>query len=238
MSRRNADRLAIVVTVEHGGSRVPARYRPLFAGHDAVLRGHRGRDPGALVMGRELAARFRAPLIASTTTRLLVDLNRSPGHPRLFSEFTLPLPQPERERVFAQHWRPYRDEVERRIAGWVRKGRRVLHVSSHSFTPMLDGEVRTADIGLLYDPRRTAERAFARRWREALRDLDPRLRIRMNYPYAGRADGLTRDLRHRFPAGRYLGLEIEVNQRFASTGGRAWAALRRTVLASLEVALR
>ena len=28
----------------------------------------------------------------------------------------------------------------------------MIHVSSHSFTPELDGKVRRADVGLLYDP--------------------------------------------------------------------------------------
>ena len=32
------------------------------------------------------------------------------------------------------------------------RGRRVIHISSHSFTPELNGKVRRADVGLLYDP--------------------------------------------------------------------------------------
>jgi hypothetical protein len=44
--------------------------------------------PAALVLGRSAAAAFAAPLVASTVSRLLFDLNRSVGHPRLHSEAT------------------------------------------------------------------------------------------------------------------------------------------------------
>ena len=38
--------------------------------------------------------------------------------------------------------------------------KQVLHVAVHSFTPVLHGERRNADVGLLYDPARPRERAF------------------------------------------------------------------------------
>ena len=72
-----------VITCEHGGNRIPAPYRDLFHTHQALLDSHRGYDPGALIMARALATAFAAPLVTSTVSRLLVDLNRSVGHPRL-----------------------------------------------------------------------------------------------------------------------------------------------------------
>ena len=76
----------LVITCEHGGNRIPRPYRDLFQAHQALLDTHRGFDPGALIMARELATAFAAPLVASTVSRLLVDLNRSIGHPRLHYE--------------------------------------------------------------------------------------------------------------------------------------------------------
>jgi predicted N-formylglutamate amidohydrolase len=225
---------AVLVTCEHGGNRVPRRYRWLFSGQEPLLGTHRALDIGALATARELAARLEAPLLYSTTTRLLVDLNRSVGHPRLFSEASRVLPREERERLLQACYLPYRREVE----AWIATQRRpVLHVSSHSFTPVLDGEHREADIGLLYDPRRARERAVAARWKSAIRRLDPGLRVRFNYPYAGRADGLTTALRRRFPDARYAGIELEVNQRHPLSGGRTWLRLRRTVAEALAHAL-
>src|SRR5690348_7421737 len=75
-----------MVTCEHGGNRIPPRYRALFIGYEALLQTHRGLDPGALTLARELAAALHAPLVASVTSRLLVDLNRSSGHPQLYSQ--------------------------------------------------------------------------------------------------------------------------------------------------------
>ena len=73
----------VIITCEHGGNRIPAPYRPLFRGMQAQLATHRGFDHGALVMARALAAAFKAPLISACVSRLLIDLNRSIGHPRL-----------------------------------------------------------------------------------------------------------------------------------------------------------
>jgi predicted N-formylglutamate amidohydrolase len=225
---------AVLVTCEHGGQRVPRRYQPLFAGRPDWAGTHRALDIGALATARELAARLEAPLLYSTTTRLLVDLNRSVGHPRLFSEVSRALPREERERILQAYYVPYRREVE----AWVASQRRpVLHVSSHSFTPVLGREAREADIGLLYDPRRARERALAARWKSAILEREPGLRVRFNYPYAGRADGLTTALRRRFPDARYAGIELEINQRYPLSGGKTWLRLRRTVAASLAHAL-
>ena len=229
--------LALIITSEHGGNRVPGEYRRLFRGQQALLQTHRGHDPGSLQMARDLARHFKAPLVYSTVTRLLVELNRSRAHPRLFSAATRDLPRAERERIVERYYLPYRHEVERRIAHAIDSGRRVVHISSHSFTPVLDGELRNADIGLLYDPARPGERALARRWRRTLRERDGNLRVRFNYPYSGKADGLTTHLRKVFAPERYVGMELELNQRFPLAGGRDWGRLRRIVLGSLEDAL-
>jgi predicted N-formylglutamate amidohydrolase len=235
MARR--PQVFLLVTCEHGGNRVPSRWRSLFTGGAALLASHRGLDIGSLAMAGRIAAAFGAPLIASRTTRLLVDLNRSIGHPRLFSAVTRPLPRAERDRILARHYEPYRREVESSIARHVTAGRRVLHVSSHSFTPELDGEVRNADVGLLYDPSRRTERRFCDEWHAALAAADPALRVRRNYPYPGKADGLTTHLRRLFPGNRYLGIELEVNQRHPLAGGTSWRRLQRSVIAALAEAL-
>ena len=228
---------ALIITSEHGGNRVPGEYRRLFRAQRALLQSHRGYDPGSLQMARDLAGHFKAPLVYSTVTRLLVELNRSVGHPRLFSETTRCLPQAERDKLVELYYLPYRGEVERRIARTIASGRRVVHISSHSFTPVLDGEPRNADIGLLYDPARPGERTLARCWRRTLRQRDETLRVRFNYPYSGKTDGLTTYLRRVFAPQHYVGIELEVNQRFPLAGGRAWGRLRRIVIGSLENAL-
>ncbi|MDQ6681569.1 MAG: N-formylglutamate amidohydrolase [Pseudomonadota bacterium] len=216
---------------------MPPQYRSLFAGQRDVLRTHRGWDPGALTLAEELAAALGAPIFASTTTRLLIDLNRSIGTPRLYSEYTRPLPLAARRRVVAEHYRPHREPIEAWVGAVLAAGQPVVHIASHSFTPELDGQVRNADVGLLYDPKRPAEVALSNRWLAALGSLRPDLRLRRNYPYLGDSDGLTYRFRRTFPAEAYLGIELEVNQQFVLRGGAPWPKLRAALTESLQAAL-
>ena len=227
----------LVITCEHGDREVPRAYAALFSGRDSLLATHRGWDAGALELGRELAAAFGAPLYAATTTRLLVDLNRSIGHRQLFSEITRPLSPARRLEIVDRHYRPHRLEIESEIARRIASGRRVIHVASHSFTPTLDGTPRQADVAWLYDPRRHGEVVFAQAWLRALAKLAPELRLRRNYPYQGRADGLTASLRKLYPDAAYVGIELEVNQRFVDPRGAAWDRLRTMLVDSLKLAL-
>ena len=212
---------SFLITCEHGGNRVPAAYRGLFRGRRALLDSHRGYDAGALVMAKTLARSFQAPLVTSTVSRLLIDLNRSIGHPQLFSLAMRSAPATLRAKIVEQHYRPYRVEVERLVRQSASRGRRVIHVSSHSFTPELDGELRLADVGLLYHPGRHGEAELCTRWKAAIAAFAPELRVRRNYPYAGRADGLTSHLRLRFPSSAYVGIELEINQSIVLAAGRA-----------------
>jgi predicted N-formylglutamate amidohydrolase len=227
---------AFLITCEHGGNRIPARYRQLFRGRRALLDSHRGYDPGALVMAKALAAAFEAPLVISTVSRLLIDLNRSIGHSKLFSAATRAASAELRATIVGQHYRPYRAEVERLVGQAVARRRRVIHISSHSFTPVLDGKVRSADVGLLYHPGRQGEALLCASWKAALAAAAPELRVRRNYPYAGRGDGLTSHLRRRFPPGAYVGIELEINQRIVVKAGRRWTSLRRLLIDSLRAA--
>jgi predicted N-formylglutamate amidohydrolase len=228
---------AFVITCEHGGNRIPARYLPLFRRRRTLLDSHRGYDPGALVMARTLASAFGAPLVISTVSRLLIDLNRSIGHARLFSEVTRNLPADARSQIVERYYRPHRVQVEGLVTQAVSCGRRVTHISSHSFTPVLNGIVRGADVGLLYDPARHRETTLCACWKAALAATEPRLRVRRNYPYAGKGDGLTAHLRRTFPPESYVGVELEVNQRLVFAGGHSWTALRRALIDSLRAAV-
>lgn len=225
-----------LITCEHGGNQIPVPYRKLFRGRQALLDSHRGYDPGALVMAQALAAAFSAPLVTSTVSRLLIDLNRSLDHPQLLSAATHGVPAQLRAKIIDQHYRPYREEVERIVRQSVSRGRRVTHISSHSFTPVLDGKVRVADVGLLYHPGRDGEAALCARWKAALATSAPQVRVRRNYPYAGKDDGLTSHLRLCFPPNAYLGVELEVNQEIIFAAGRRWKALRGVLIDSLRAA--
>ena len=227
----------IVVTCEHGGNRIPPEYAGLFRGWHHALLSHRGYDAGALAMARDLASVLRAPLVASTVTRLLIDLNRSLSNPAAWSEATRWLSPAEKQRLVREHYAPHHRRVAAIVGTAVASGHRVIHLASHSFTPVLDGQARRADVGLLYDPARRGEATLARRWKAAFAEQAPRLRVRRNYPYAGKGDGLTRCLRRRFSPARYVGIELELNQSFVQRNGKPWRDLRACVAATLQTAL-
>ncbi|MGZ8208909.1 MAG: N-formylglutamate amidohydrolase [Burkholderiales bacterium] len=229
--------MKLLLTCEHGGNRVPQRYRPLFRLHRHVLESHRGYDAGALAYARDFAKAFDAPLVYSTTTRLLVELNRSTRHPALFSSIARTLGDDERERVLANYYRPYRTRIESQVAEAHRRRDRLVHISCHSFTPKLNGEVRNADIGLLYDPRRANEVHLCRVWQEILKSVAPQLHVRRNYPYRGTDDGLTTYLRSCFEGRTYCGIEVEVNQKHALREAASWRAFRRMLVESLRKTL-
>lgn len=231
--RHGIDR--IIITCEHGGNEVPSSYARLFRGAGRVLKTHRGFDIGALAVAKDIAAALRAPLHASTTTRLLIDLNRSIGHPSCFSEFSAGLDEQAKLAIIRRHYAPYRTAVEKRIARWVGQGERVLHLSVHSFTPVLRGVKRNADIGLLYDTRRIREKELVASWLWTL-SLESPHRVRRNYPYLGRSDGFTTALRRQFPAALYRGIELEINQRLLTSADQE-PFVRGVVVESLQTLL-
>ena len=227
----------LLITCEHGGNRIPILYGGLFHAHQALLDSHRGFDPGALIMARAMATAFVAPLVASTVSRLLVDLNRSVGHPRLHYQAIRDAPSELRQRILKRYYRPYRVQAERLVRQAIADHGHAIHLSSHSFTHELDGKVREADIGLLYDPTRPGEADLCERWKAALIACAPDLRVRRNYPYAGKADGLTAWFRRRLSPCAYVGIELEINQKHIIRADRDWTELRKVVVESLCSAL-
>ncbi len=223
----------LILSCEHATNDVPDRYRPLLAGCIDQLDTHKGYDPGALEFARLLAATLSAPLFAGSVSRLLVDLNRSltnhrspPIRPRKDLPFTL------KEEILAHYYLPYRSQVEEAIEGILRNEKTVLHLSVHSFTPVLDGVQRTADVGILYDPSRAREKAFCGKWCAGLADRDAGWRLRKNYPYRGTSDGFVTALRKKFPAHRYLGIELEINQIYPINRKADWLRLQHQLLES------
>lgn len=217
----------LVLSCEHGGNRIPAAYRTLFVDARKILQTHRGRDIGALAVARRLAKTFSAPLVYSEVSRLLVDLNRSQHHRNLFSEYTKDRVDLQ-EAILDKHYYPYRQKLEMTVRDTIKHHRRAAHLSVHSFTPELNGQVRNADIGLLYDPDSKYESRICLDLQRLLQASG--LRVRRNYPYRGNADGLTTYLRTVFPANAYAGIELEINQNLLGAEARKTIILITRIL--------
>ncbi|MCB0398761.1 MAG: N-formylglutamate amidohydrolase [Winogradskyella sp.] len=203
--------MKLVLTCEHGGNAIPKAYTQQFTDKE-VLKTHRGFDIGALDVFEYLKPLADASFY-STDSRLLIELNRSLFHKQLFSEFTINLSKAEKNSIIETYYLPYRTAVEHKIAELIAKNNKILHLSIHSFTPELNGNIRNCDIGLLYDSKKKEEQEFCKHFKTEILKHKPNLLVRFNYPYLGKADGFTTFLRKQFP-NNYLGIEVEVNQKF------------------------
>ncbi|HEX6893393.1 MAG TPA: N-formylglutamate amidohydrolase, partial [Chryseolinea sp.] len=67
------------------------------------------------------------------------------------------------------------------------------------------------------DPQRKNEKRFCEDYRTKLSRSLPAINIEFNEPYKGVDDGFTTYLRTQFGDDQYLGIEIEINQRFVGT---------------------
>ena len=201
----------LFISCEHAVNTVPDAYQHLFQSHQALLQTHRAIDFGAIEIATHLKETLQCDMSVATTTRLLIDCNRSITHPHCFSELTNTLPREEKEVLINRYYLPYRQQTEALIKKHIDQGKQVFHLSCHSFTPVFDGVTRNAGIGLLYDPKRHGEKEVAREWHGLLTHKTD-YRVRMNYPYAGTSNGFTTDLRKHYSEKDYLGMELEVNQ--------------------------
>jgi predicted N-formylglutamate amidohydrolase len=203
--------LKLVISAEHYSNQVPEGLEAFFAKDKGILDTHRGYDIGSSELYRVLA-----PLADHSRhgdwSRLVIELNRSLHHKALFSSFMDTMSEAQKQEVLA-YYNEYRTSLNEAMRKYLVKGHQVLHLSLHTFTPELNGTVRNADVGLLYDPARTREKAFSSLWKQVLKESGNDLRVRFNYPYLGKADGFTTALRKAFGT-NYIGIELEVNQAF------------------------
>ena len=215
----------LILTCEHASNKLPTAFKKAVPAE--VLKTHRAYDIGAVQVFRKLV-KFAKPefFCEGNFSRLFVDLNRTITNKSAFSNYYEALEARDKaaaEIAKAQataYWNEYRAAIEKFVDSALKPKTRaaksepeIVHLGIHSFTPELNGKVRNADIGILYDPSRPQERAYANVIKAEIKRLYPAMKVRFNYPYKGSSDGLTTTLRKKFGP-RYAGLEIEINQKF------------------------
>ena len=186
--------MKLVLSCEHATNFIPKKYSSLFKNNSDVLQTHEAYDPGTLDLFKYFQdlANFS---LHQQVSRLLIETNRSINHPKLFSRFSTSLGEQDKAELVKKYYQPYRDEIENIIIQLINEGYEVFHLSVHSFTPILNSVERNTDIGLLYDPARTAEKSLAKEYKSYL-NRNGIYKVRMNYPYLGKADGLRRNTRN------------------------------------------
>ncbi|WP_407447106.1 N-formylglutamate amidohydrolase [Fibrobacter sp.] len=221
----------LILTCEHASNKLPAAFKKAVPAE--VLKTHRAYDIGAVLVFRRLV-KFAKPefFCEGKFSRLFVDLNRTITNKSAFSDYLRELKTQNSaaatkvKESATKYWNEYRATIEKFVQQNIGKDSRgnsgksaenkeaeIIHLGIHSFTPVLNGKVRNTDIGILYDPARPQERAYANVIKAEIKRLYPAMKVRFNYPYKGSSDGLTTTLRKKFGPG-YVGIEIEINQKF------------------------
>jgi len=155
---RPAGPAPVLVVCDHASNTVPAALDSLGLNEEALSR-HIAWDIGAAQLTRALTARLDAPGVLCGYSRLVVDCNRHPDDPTAFREESdgqlvpgnVGLSEREKERRLAAIFRPYHDQIERRLGLIRARGVVPALLAIHSFTPRLDGRDRPWHVGVLWD---------------------------------------------------------------------------------------
>lgn len=217
----------LVLICDHASNKVPRSLNGLGLSAE-LLDDHIAWDIGAAAVTRIVAKRLDCPAFLTCFSRLVIDVNRAPGDPASIPEISdgnlVPgnqglseTEQIARAEVFAH---PYHQAISNGIAHIMRTAGPPALFSIHSFTPVMMGQARPWDAGILWnrDPR------MALPMLDHLRS-HPDLHIGDNEPYDGKQLAYSID-RHGTAAG-LPNAAIEIRQDLIAdeTGVERWARL-------------
>jgi len=222
----------LLLICDHASRVIPKSLNSLGLGSE-VFDLHVAYDIGAANVTRMMADRLNAPAVLAGYSRLLIDINRVPGHPQSIPEISdgIDVPgnqglnegqQQERAEVFHA---PYHNAVTNMLAHLWRIGPAPALFSIHSFTPSIDGEDRKWDIGVLWNRDLRMPVPLIRMLRENGEKDGEKLFVGDNEPYSGRDLAYSIDL-HAGAAG-LANCAVEIRQDHLETEDEAehWATM-------------
>ncbi len=226
----------VLIVCDHASRYIPRSLDDLGM-DEAGLSTHLACDIGAGELTRRLAARLEANAVLACYSRLVVDCNRHLSDPTAYltrgDGHIIPgnegLGEAEKtERAEALYW-PYHRAIESEIERLTRGDRVPAFISIHSFTPILDGQGRHWDVGILWDTDPRLPRPIL----ERLHDI-PGIAIGDNEPYSGRAPA---DFTVDFHAERgglpHAAFEVRQDHLMSESGIELWTGRLYEILAPL-----
>ncbi len=228
----NADGAAALQLVSDHASRAV----PVALGTLGLDGGHYERhiayDIGAAEVTRLLAAAMDAGAVLAGYSRLVIDVNRPPGHPQSIPEISdetaIPgnrgLTEADQALRVAALFKPYHNAIHESLAHLWRRGTPPALFSIHSFCPAYGEEERPWDVGVLWnrDPR-IAQPLIEKLGKRGLHVGD-------NLPYSGRELAYTLNL-HGGAAGlANCVVEINQDQVCGREGIERWAGILADVM--------
>lgn len=238
---RNADSVSpILLVCDHASRRFPRALGTM--GLDPFARRcHLALDIGAGALTEAIADDLSVTAVFCEYSRLIVDCNRQLMDPGAFLEFGdgMIIPgnrnlhkEDKQRRADAIYW-PYHGAIEAEIERLQRAGVMPLFVSIHSFTPVMNGESRTWEMGILWDQDRPTSKLFV----DGLRDAG--YLVGDNEPYSGKApQDFTIDHHAEPIAMPHVGVEIRQDLIHHDDGVRRIADVLGKVIAEASNRLR
>ena len=232
----NPDSVApILLVCDHASRRFPGALGTM--GLDPFARRcHLAVDIGAGPLTEKVAAELGVTAVLCQYSRLIVDCNRQLMDPGAYLEFSdgvvIPgnrnLHREEKEqRADAIYW-PYHNAIEAEIARLRAAGVEPVFVSIHSFTPVMNGESRTWEMGVLWDKDRVTAEVFINELREA------GFLVGDNEPYSGKApQDFTIDHHAEPIALPHVGIEIRQDLIHHEDGVERIGEIMKKVIASV-----
>jgi len=152
----------LLLVCDHASRRVPEKLGDLGLAKTEYNR-HIAYDIGAEAVTRILSENLDAPAVLAGYSRLVLDVNRSPGHPESIPEISdrtvIPanqnLSEADKDGRISELHDPYHEAVGHTMAHIWNRGPAPALFSVHSFTPNFGNENRPWDVAILWkrDPR-------------------------------------------------------------------------------------
>lgn len=228
-------KVPILLVCDHASRRFPESLGTM--GLDpAARRCHLALDIGAGPLTEKLAESLGATAVLCEYSRLIVDCNRQLMDPGAFLEFgdgiIVPgnrnLHQAEKDvRANDIYW-PYHRAIEGQIERLQQENVNPVLISIHSFTPVMNGESRTWEMGVLWDQDRVTAEVFVQDLRES------GYLVGDNEPYSGKApQDFTIDHHAERISLPHVGIEVRQDLIHHDDGVEAVAAVMHKVIAAV-----
>ena len=218
----------LVLVCDHARNTIPRSMGTLGLA-SAALDTHIALDIGCEVLSAALADRLDSVLVVAGFSRLVVDLNRPPGHPTSIPLTSDGIEIPgnqrldERKRLtrIEEIFSPYHEAVSTEVNRVCARHPKAALISMHSFTPQMDGQRRPWHVGILWN----RDQRLSQTLLNSLRSI-PGLCVGDNQPYDARAHlGYTVDAYAHINSLAQVMIEVRQDLMESDDGISRWADL-------------
>ena len=177
----------LLFTSDHNGSAIPKKLKNLGVPSNE-LRRHVAYDIGIDAVAHALSARFNSTLIVANYSRLVIDCNRYPGAAGSIPSVSANTVVPRNKTLsdddinFRKNeiFDAYHSSIGKQISVMRSENKNPILISLHSFTPVIGGQFRPWEIGILWKDDRRLSAPLIKKLRE-----QKELNIGDNKPYSG-----------------------------------------------------